>query len=37
VLGPVDDARAAAADLLDDAVAAELGADALIELHAHQF
>ncbi len=30
--GAVDDARAAATDLLDDAVAAELGADALIQL-----
>ena len=37
VLGPVDDAGAAATELLDDPVAAELGADALVQLHAHQF
>ena len=37
VLGPVDDARAAAADLLEDAVSPELRADALVELHAHEF
>ena len=37
VLGAVDDACAAAAELLDDPIAAELGADALVEFHPHQF
>ena len=37
VLGAVDDTRAAAAELLEDPVAAELGAYALVQLHAHQF
>jgi len=37
VLGAVHDARAAAAELLEDPVATELGADALVQLHAHQF
>jgi hypothetical protein len=35
VLGAVDHARAALPDLLDDPVAAELGADPLVELHSH--
>ena len=33
VLGPVDDARAAAAERLEDPVAAELGPDAPVESH----
>jgi hypothetical protein len=37
VLGSVDDARSAAPERLDDAVAAELRADAPVKRHLHEF